>query len=368
MLTILKIIGICILAILAFLLLILLLLLFVPVRYRSTGRLQKKDRQVTAKVSYLASAVSAVVQYRDGNMTWAVKIFGIQILPKKKRGHPAENKHRIDKKNRSGGEKKTAGKSDQNANQGAKQTTEDGLPPAGETKPERKFDHEETANSVENTTTEPESPGKNTAAEPESPGKNTAVEPESSGKSGAAEPENTDDNETESLFGRIFKKIDQFFKGIRERILKIREHIADFGKRIESVRTKLKEYKKQADRWNKFYHFEETQVTLGVLKTELKKLIRYLLPTRIRARIHFGFDDPADTGITLGAISTVYGFFPKGIDLEPDFAEKVLEGEWKLRGRIRLIYFIRLALRLLLKKENRVTYRRMRKLMAQSGR
>lgn len=380
MLTILKIIGICILVILAILLLVLLVLLFVPVRYRSVGKLGGEDRRVAVKVSWLASAISAVVDYRDGKLTWAVKVFGFRILPGGKDGNKNNRQHSTGKEEHAAEDRESLSASEKKHATEKKQKSDNDK--TAENEPNKK-ESEKNVRATDQNAGESSgdelliTPDSSVTTEEESacgnlnPGKATddAViycnhSNEDENKESDVPAENTDTTEKEklSVFARLFREISHFFRRVRERFQYIRKQLLHIRERLENFRRRLKENRRKAERWKKFYDMEETRVTLGMLKSEAIKLIRYLLPTGIRARVHFGFEDPADTGMVLGAISAIYGFFPKGIRLEPDFEKRVLEGEWKLRGRIRLVYFLRLALRLLLKRENRVTYRRFQKL------
>ena len=84
-LTILKIIGIAILAVLALALVLILLILFVPVRYKLTGNMERDNKPYAkAGVSFLLHILSASFVY-DNEISYAVRIFGIKIRPKKEK-------------------------------------------------------------------------------------------------------------------------------------------------------------------------------------------------------------------------------------------------------------------------------------------
>lgn len=80
----------------------------------------------------------------------------------------------------------------------------------------------------------------------------------------------------------------------------------------------------------------ENQNTIRLIWRRLMKIIKHILPTKLRGRVKFGFDDPATTGQILTYISPFYGVYAKTLAIEPVFDEKVMEGELHLNGRIRL--------------------------------
>lgn len=54
----------------------------------------------------------------------------------------------------------------------------------------------------------------------------------------------------------------------------------------------------------------------------------------MQGRIHFGFDDPYDTGQVLTVVSPFYGLYARTLTLEPDFTGTALDGELHFKGRI----------------------------------
>ena len=82
-------------------------------------------------------------------------------------------------------------------------------------------------------------------------------------------------------------------------------------------------------------------------------MIRYVLPVRLKAEINFGMDNPADTGTVLAALSVLYGLYGPDLRLQPDFENKLIRVRGSFKGRIRLGFFVRMALLLVLDKEVR---------------
>lgn len=81
------------------------------------------------------------------------------------------------------------------------------------------------------------------------------------------------------------------------------------------------------------------------VKKELLNLLRYLAPYQIRGRVHFGTGDPCTTGWILGGISMCAVTYTEGLFIVPHFEKKILKADGFLKGRLRLIYVVRLAIR-----------------------
>ena len=67
------------------------------------------------------------------------------------------------------------------------------------------------------------------------------------------------------------------------------------------------------------------------------------------------------TGYVLALISMIYPFIGENAEIRPDFEHKILRGRVYVKGRIRALHAVSFALRLLLDKNVRTTYRHIRK-------
>ena len=126
--------------------------------------------------------------------------------------------------------------------------------------------------------------------------------------------------------------------------------------RAKRQKGRVKE-KKEAKR-KKSFSFGRLSSIIGLVKDnnnrlvirrlwrEIKRLIRYLLPTKVYGTVTFGTGDPCSTGLLLGGISMIPAVYQDGVEIIPDFEEKHFEAEGFAKGRIRVIYFLRLILRL----------------------
>lgn len=89
----------------------------------------------------------------------------------------------------------------------------------------------------------------------------------------------------------------------------------------------------------------ENKSAFNKIKKELAGVFRYLMPDRVRGRVLFGTGDPCTTGWVLGAISMFRVVYTEGLVITPDFEEKVFVADGQVKGKVRVIYFLRLFLR-----------------------
>lgn len=73
------------------------------------------------------------------------------------------------------------------------------------------------------------------------------------------------------------------------------------------------------------------------------QLARHVLPRRWKGYLHFGFDDPAVTGILTGFVAMVYPFGQTSFSLEPDFQQACFDAACQGRGRIHPGFFLWMA-------------------------
>lgn len=86
--------------------------------------------------------------------------------------------------------------------------------------------------------------------------------------------------------------------------------------------------------------------TIRRLLGEVQSLIRYLSPTKVRGEMILGTGDPASTGLVFGGLSLFPVFCQDGVKITPDFEQKRFEAKGYMKGRLRMVYFLRLMFRL----------------------
>ena len=280
-LLILKIIGIILLSILGLFVFAVICVLFVPVRYKGKGEWYK-EKQGKIVISWLLHIVSLCLSYDNGETQVVFRIFGIRLRRRKKKTKKAKKAKKVKKHKMS--------------------------------KQKAKKEKDETVKvPVEKELIQ--QPQIITLTEV----RNKSVETKLDKEAG----NNTKKRKLPNPF-ELFRKIR--FK-------------------IKSIYDKLKKINEKKNNLLAFLRNEETKSAWKYGKKEIIKLIKYILPTKIKLYAKFGFEDPSTTGKVLGIIYTFYGFTKK-FQIYPDFENVVFEGETNFKGRIRgirlLIVFLKL--------------------------
>lgn len=330
-LLILKILGILLLVLLGLLAAVLLLVLFVPVRYRLNADFHGKP-VAKLEVGWLSGALRASLSYDEAAV---LRIQALWHCFVRKQLWPSEEPEPETADDISDGEPVSevffldSGDAPEEVLPGEDKDIEDGLEegPAGEES------------------------GEHSAGEPAEMAGNDFEEGMDMPLEEILEPEETGDEPEETSFKpsiterivRIFHAVIDFLKKGKENVTGIfcrtKKKAAEAGQRIDRVLAFLKD--------------EGNQRAMVFLLSRAGKLIRHVLPGKIRGHIRYGFDDPYQTGQVLTFISPFYGLYAKTLAIEPVFDEKVIEGEIFVRGRVRAAAFVGAGLRILLNKDSR---------------
>ncbi len=121
-------------------------------------------------------------------------------------------------------------------------------------------------------------------------------------------------------------KLKEIFEKIKFKFLQICGRIKKIFKTYQSYRD--------------FLTTKESREAIKEIKSRIFKALKAIKPRKIKARLKFGFEDPALTGQVLGALSILYPIYGDNLILEAEFldvTQLILEGEFKLKGRIRVI-------------------------------
>lgn len=116
--------------------------------------------------------------------------------------------------------------------------------------------------------------------------------------------------------------------------------------KLDAVNGKIEVVKTKYARFMKFWKMNCTVKTRKYLKKYFPTLLKHIGPRKIKGHVRYGFDEPATTGQITGYLSLLPFMYHKNFFPEPDFYNKVLEGEVSIRGRLQLGYIIRPAFKL----------------------
>lgn len=122
--------------------------------------------------------------------------------------------------------------------------------------------------------------------------------------------------------------------------------------RLDSLRKKIHEFREAYQE----YHGKQL---MDFAKQSIIKILRHVLPRRMRGFIRFGFDDPAVTGIVTGGAALFYPKYRDTLVLEPDFGQECFEADCRGRGRIHPGFFLYMGLKALWNPDVRVLLKKL---------
>ena len=302
-LTVLKILGMVLLGILALVLFLLSVLLLVPVRYAVSGSVGDSVK-VSGKAGWLLSAIRYEFSLEDGEVTGGVRIFGFRVRRKAK---------------------VTEAELEEDAAEAelaaTELGTEDDAPPAkesGSTGQVQEQDDLQCNNEQKET--------------------GNAREKDS----GKASNKN------------VLRKIKSLWQTIKELPEKI-------SRQFRKIRRSLQNAKSFAERIHKLFTDELNQYAVKKIWAQCLYLLGHFRFRKMYTDLTFSLSDPAWTGQALGIFSMIPLFYQYEVHLYPDFESDKLyvQGDFEIKGRIRLVHLVVVTLRLLFDQKVRTFGKRM---------
>lgn len=318
----LKIIGILLLFLLGLVLLVLLLVLLCPVRYRGKGYKEGKDFGGILSVSWLWHLISLRLWYdsREGNPEYSIKLFGISL-----KKLLAFLEKRRDRKAEALKSKELSSPQIEGEVMAQERENEDGEGQAGKEKPAAAEKSETESTKAESTKTE----------------SSETVSPSSAQSESRQQPH----KEEKGLFG-VWRRIGNFWKSLFRLPGKLWKALKNFKLTAEKICAKIGKIRD-------FLETQEFQRGRDLVFRESKTLLKTVLPRKVEGSIAFGTEDPCLTGEILAAVSIFYPLYGEHFTIEPYFDQKILEGWFSFKGRIRGIHFLLTAFRLLISSDIR---------------
>lgn len=130
-------------------------------------------------------------------------------------------------------------------------------------------------------------------------------------------------------------------KALMAKLKALLEKLKAFWKRVIGLFQKAEKLKETISAYRAFFEREDFKRAFALCKKELLTLWKRVRPKKLRAELHFGFDDPALTGQILAYLSMLYPLLGKDVRLRPDFENRVCEGKLLIKGKIRLFVLLR---------------------------
>lgn len=308
---ILKIIGIILAVILGLILLVICIVLFVPICYRADlhGNGSAKELTVHAKVSFLFGLIKAVFALENGKTDLSVRIAWKKLGD----SDPVEDKAKDRDGEMPKPEKKAVMQKSQTIQ---KEEQQDGTP------------NRITDKAVEDQTEKAEKSEQS-----------AKTRPESTEKKQRKKKERKEDSDSASKIEQITEKIKCTYHKFCDKINQITE---------------------KKDKISDFLTDETHKNAFLKLKNEAFHLLKILKPKKIQGEITFGFEDPSLTGRILAWISMIYPWIGEHTDITPDFEHRTLSGDLRIRGRLYVITLVVTAIRLILSKAVRRSFKDIR--------
>lgn len=298
LLTVLKIIGIALCTILGLVLFILLLVLFVPVRYSGRGSYLEENPSVALRATWLLHLISVRGEYqREQALHIHLKLLGITIY---------DNLKIRDKKTKNKKVKSTKNKKEM---------------PAGEIQA-ASSETSETADSAKNDICAKEEWTESSAA--------TDMDADTE----LDFPDEPLDNAKKRVgivqkiknffinFVSFFKNIKFTFDKVCDTIVKIKDNIRYYLKVLQ---------------------LDSTKRAFASCQTQLMRILKKISPRKFRVNLHLGFEDPAVMGEVLAVWGMLYPIHQGAIDIQPEFEQSVLEGNFFFQGRVSVVVFVKSA-------------------------
>lgn len=336
--SILKILGMILLVILAVLLLLLLVILFIPVRYRAKGEIPAEGRpHGMVKATWFFHSVSFRLEYDSGKykdiLHWELRILGILFRFRQKVRPPEKSQEEETEKEKESKENTVSDRKQQPDKSGE----------ASVEKPEE--EKKQFGNSLEQT--EPTEKDR----KPEEEG--TARQEKKKEQGSFSEKYN--------FFNRLYRKIYAFFITLKKTFQNIRYTITRLCDKIKRILNNLEYYKDVLTR-------EENLLVIGKVKGQTGRLLRHVRPQKADVNFIVGTGDPASTAQILAVHGILYPVIGETVHISPDFDDIRLEGDFNIRGRVRIAVVLDVVLRIILDKKTWRFIRQLKKEEMTNGR
>ena len=356
LLTILKIIGIILLVLIGLILTVVAVILLVPIRYRGEGTREEKVLSGSVKITWLLHMLSIDVSYSSGSsggMLLSVRLFGKTIYPKTEKP-PKEKKEKTAKPQP---ERNESVVPEPKRLEEQPKKTEEQTEKQPEKSSQIKADSEKTSDSIPQeveTVYEPQAPLP-ALPEPQKEADSGTKHDESKEPQESQETQKTQETKKSKPRRDPVAFIKSKFEAIKKKLLAIKD-------KFLATKAKLQKTKDKLEYWKNLLTSEPMKKAIATLWKHIKGLLHHILPRKLTGRVHFGFDDPSMTGKVLAYLSMLYPFTKDNLVIEPEFEteELILEGNLAFRGRIRLGYLVYVALCVVLNKNIRRQYKRLR--------
>lgn len=337
LLTILKVIGIILLSIIGLVVLLILLILFCPISYRLSAVHNDEETTADVKVGFLI--IKALANFTKGKgLDYSVKALFVKIFPR--------------------GDGESDDESDEDLleeyleEQDANEQEISSLP-------EPDFESSDNTEIHENSPELDEAEALNEA--------NDSIDSE---EELVIDDISCDDEEIDLSEEEIHSEDSSEKKSIKQKISDGIDKISDKAdevldktdEKLDFVDKKYNEIMVKVDHVLQFLDRDYVERTIERALKIVKRLFGTIKPKKSKGYLHMGLKSSADTGMMLGKIAAFYPMYGRWLTIEPDFYNKVIEGELDIKGRIYLFRVVGPALRMVLTRDFWRTYKLAKKI------
>lgn len=345
-----KIIGSILLVLLSLLLLIFLVVLLVPIRYRILAE-HGDEIRVDGWVSWLLHLIHARFSYMEDKFQVQIRVFGFLIYdslrPKAEKTRRMRSKKTVQRKKHNKTKSNTRGEGKKTGNI---KTKPQPISPS-DTMAEYSVRADAPIQAAEplKLTTEPAKPQIETQTRQEF--NQQEMGQKQLGQKQLGQKQLEQDNPRKK---KAKKKRNFFLRNIFIKLKSFKDSLILFiknsKKKLSEILEKAAGIKEKIDLVSDFIHNELNRKGLQITFSSLKKLLKHILPTKLKSKVIFGTGDPCTTGQVLGMLGVVYSLYGDKVQIIPDFENSRFEGKHDAKGRIRLVTILIIGIKLILDK------------------
>lgn len=349
---ILKIIGVILLSVLGLLLALLLIVLFVPVRYQLRAS-HGEALYLKGTVSWLLHLVQISVTHIDGVLHIRARILGFLLYDNLKPRKPKRRKakRKSNKKNKKPRILEQKSLINQDDTEKAEDNNSEDIK-TEDLKTEKIMTRDTMAEKIESEGIQTEDI-KTEDIKTEgiiAVGINTESD---NSENARAESTKTEDIKIKKI-GKLLHKLMNIPKRWKTAYRRVCDKLQSIRDDLRNKWNKLKDIIKDIrHKWNLIYDFWMDELNKQGMKYSwkmIKKLLKHIMPTKLKSELIIGTGDPYSTGQVFSVICFFYGFYGDKVSFIPDFENSRFEGQHYAKGRIRTATILIIACRLLIDK------------------
>lgn len=159
----------------------------------------------------------------------------------------------------------------------------------------------------------------------------------------------------------IINKIRNLLEKIKQILQKMKAAIENIQYTIRHFCDKMKSMLDNIQYYQGVIESEPFQNSWFLCRKQIGIILKELKPDKFEADLIIGMDDPAATGKILAVCGILYPFFGQHVRVAGDFERMHVEGWVYIKGRIRAVTFLRIAVKVYLNKDVRTLIKLLKK-------